>query len=174
MAPPRESRGSNAARLIDWHFAPFGSLSPQQVHDLYRLRTAVFIVEQDCVFQDVDGVDPQCWHLLGYGDRPQLDAGCALSSVELLAYCRLLPAGVKFPEPSIGRVITAPSVRGTGMGRVLMAEAMKRAAELWPGRQLRIGAQAHLERFYNGFGFTKSSEPYDEDGILHIEMETGK
>jgi ElaA protein len=160
MAPPREGRGSNATRLIDWHFAPFGSLSPQQVHDMYRLRAAVFIVEQNCVFQDIDGADPSCSHLLGYQDG------------ELVAYCRLLPAGVKFDEPSIGRVITAPSVRRTGMGRVLMAEAMRRAAELWPGRQIRIGAQAHLERFYNGFGFTKSSEPYDEDGILHIEMET--
>ena len=143
---------------IRWHFAPFAQLTPQHVHDLYRLRAAVFIVEQDCVFQDVDGADPKCWHLLGY------DGG------ELLAYCRLVPAGVKFPEPSIGRVITALPVRRTGMGRVLMAEAMKRARELFPGQALRIGAQAHLERFYNGFGFTKSSEPYDEDGILHIEM----
>jgi len=141
-----------------WHFARFDHLTPRQVHDMYRLRAAVFIVEQDCVFQDVDGADPPSWHLLGY------------SGDELVTYCRLLPAGVKFDEPSIGRVITSPSVRGTGMGRVLMAEAMKRAAGLWPGEPLRIGAQAHLERFYNGFGFTKSSEPYDEDGILHIEM----
>jgi ElaA protein len=147
---------------LSWHFAPFAELTPQQVHDMYRLRVDVFIVEQNCVFQDVDGVDPKCWHLLGY------------SGEELVAYCRLLPAGVKFAEPSIGRVITARSVRGTGMGRVLMAEAMKRARELFPGRSLRIGAQAHLERFYNEFGFKKSSEPYDEDGILHIEMEHGK
>ena len=127
---------------------------------MYRLRVAVFIVEQDCVFQDVDGADPRCSHLLGY------------SGDELVAYARLLPAGVKFDDPSIGRVITAPSVRRTGMGKVLMSEAMKRASQLWPGAQLRIGAQAHLERFYNGFGFTKVGEPYDEDGILHIEMET--
>lgn len=171
MASSGEGGGSQADRLIDWSFAPFGALTPQHVHDMYRLRVAVFIVEQGCVFQDVDGVDPKCWHLLGYGDRPQLEAGGGLSSVELLAYCRLLPAGVKFPEPSIGRVITAPSIRGTGMGRVLMAEAMKRAAQLWPRQPLRIGAQAHLERFYNEFGFRKSSGPYDEDGILHIEME---
>ena len=171
MASPRESRGSDTTRLIRWHFAPFAKLTPQQVHDLYRLRVHVFIVEQDCVFQDVDGVDPQCWHLLGYGDRSQSGEGRDLSSDELVAYCRFVPPGIKFTEASIGRVITAPSVRGTGMGRVLMAEAMKRARELWPGQALRIGAQAHLERFYNGFGFTKSSEPYDEDGILHIEME---
>jgi ElaA protein len=125
---------------------------------MYRLRVAVFIVEQDCVFQDVDGADPKCWHLLGY------------SGDDVVAYSRLVPAGVKFDEPSIGRVITAPSVRRTGMGRVLMAEAMSRAAKLWPGEPIRIGAQAHLERFYGEFGFDKASEPYDEDGILHIEM----
>jgi ElaA protein len=159
VASPGKGRGSDPdTRLIDWHFAPFAKLTPRQVHDLYRLRAAVFIVEQDCVFQDVDGADPESWHLLGY------------SRDELVAYCRLLPAGVKFDEPSIGRVISAPSVRRSGMGRVLMAEAMKRAGELWPGQALRIGAQAHLERFYNGFGFAKASEPYDEDGILHIEM----
>jgi len=145
--------------LTVWRFARFAELSPQEIHDLYRLRVDVFVVEQNCVFQDVDGVDPQCWHLLGYEGR------------DLVAYCRFVPPGVKFPEPSIGRVITARSVRRTGMGRVLMREAMQRAAALWPDQALRIGAQAHLERFYNEFGFTKSSEPYDEDGILHIEME---
>ena len=145
---------------LDWHFAPFGKLTPRQIHDMYRLRVDVFIVEQNCVFQDVDGVDPKCFHLLGYeGDN-------------LVAYCRLLPAGLKFPDPSIGRVITARTVRRSGMGRVLMAEAMKHADRMWPNKQLRIGAQAHLERFYNEFGFTKVGKPYDEDGILHIEMET--
>ena len=150
---------SAAAMKIAWSLAPFAELAPRHIHDMYRLRVDVFIVEQNCVFQDVDGVDPKCWHLLGYSDSV------------LVAYCRILPAGVKFPEPSIGRVITARSVRRTGMGRVLMAEAMKRARELFGDRQIRIGAQAHLERFYNEFGFKKSSEPYDEDGILHIEME---
>ena len=144
----------------DWHFAPFGKLTPRQIHDMYRLRVDVFVVEQNCVFQDVDGVDPKCWHLLGYDGEA------------LVAYCRILPAGVKFPEPSIGRVITARLVRRTGMGRMLMAEAMKRARGLFGDRQIRIGAQAHLERFYNEFGFTKVGQPYDEDGILHIEMET--
>ena len=154
--------------MIEWRFAPFAQLTPQQVHDMYRLRAAVFIVEQKCVFQDVDGADPLGWHLLGYmrSLRPSSREG------DLVAYCRFLPPGVKFAEPSIGRVITALSVRRTGVGRVLMAEAMERAAKLWPGQKIRIGAQAHLERFYNEFGFTKSSEPYDEDGILHIEMET--
>jgi len=159
--------------LTVWRFARFADLSPQEIHDLYRLRADVFVVEQNCVFQDVDGVDPQCWHLLGYAEGlgPGLRRGDEAPEDRLVAYCRFVPPGVKFPEPSIGRVITARSVRRTGMGRVLMREAMQRAAALWPDQALRIGAQAHLERFYNEFGFTKSSEPYDEDGILHIEME---
>ncbi len=158
MASPGESRGSDTDSLIHWQFAPFAKLSPRQIHDLYRLRVEVFVVEQNCAFQDVDGIDPKCWHLLGYRDD------------ELVAYCRFIPPGVKYEEPSIGRVITAASVRRKGEGRVLMAEAMRRAHKLWPGRPIRIGAQAHLERFYNEFGFTKASEPYDDDGVLHIEM----
>ena len=154
--------------MIAWRFARFSELAPVEIHDLYRLRVGVFIVEQNCVFQDVDGIDPQCWHLLGYLPSPQPSPK---GEGELVAYCRFVPPGVKYTEPSIGRVITAPAVRRTGVGRVLMQEAMRRAEGLWPGQRLRIGAQAHLERFYNEFGFTKSSDPYDEDGILHIEME---
>ena len=145
---------------VAWRFAPFAELAPQELHDLYRLRAAVFVVEQKCAFQDVDGADPESWHLLGYGPSPR----------ELLAYSRLLPAGIKFPEPSIGRVITALSVRRTGLGRELMLEAVKRAEKLWPGRAIRIGAQQYLQKFYGEFGFVTVSAPYDEDGILHVEM----
>lgn len=143
---------------LSWRFAHFDLLTPREVHDLYRLRIAVFVLEQDCPFQDVDGADPLCWHLLGR-------AGGDLS-----AYCRLVPAGVKFAEPSIGRVITAQSVRRTGAGKLLMAQSVRHARALWPGQAIRIGAQAHLERFYGGFGFAKASDEYLEDGIPHIEM----
>jgi ElaA protein len=143
---------------IDWHFAPFAQLSPREVHDLLRLRAAVFVVEQKCPFQDVDGADPECWHLLGRR------AG------ELIAYCRLVPPGVKFAEPSIGRVVSSAAARRTGSGRELMREAMARADKLWPGKPIRIGAQQYLERFYGSYGFVQASEPYDEDGIMHIEM----
>ena len=144
---------------MDWRFSFFDQLSGREVHDLYQLRVGVFVLEQDCAFQDVDGVDPDCWHLLGR------DGGGAL-----VAYCRFVPKGIKFAEASIGRVITAPSVRRSGAGRELMREAMKHAEALWPGQAIRIGAQAHLERFYGEFGFVKVSEPYIEDGIPHIEM----
>jgi ElaA protein len=145
--------------MLHWLFAPFGELTPQQVHDLYQARIAVFVVEQTCPFQDVDGADPACWHLLG--NSP---------SGALHAYCRLVPPGIKFAEPSIGRVLTTEAARGSGAGRVLMAEAIERAQKLWPGQAVRIGAQRYLEKFYAEFGFAQVSEPYDEDGIEHIEM----
>lgn len=144
---------------MHWHFARFDELSPRDIHDLFQARVGVFVLEQKCPFQDVDGADPACWHLLGR------DADGVV-----LAYCRLVPPGVKYAEPSIGRVLTTAAARGTGAGRELMARALEHAHKLWPGKALRIGAQQYLERFYGDFGFARSSEPYDEDGIMHIEM----
>ena len=144
---------------MHWHFARFDELSPRDIHDLFQARVGVFVLEQKCPFQDVDGADPACWHLLGR------DADGVV-----LAYCRLVPPGVKYAEPSIGRVLTTAPARGTGAGRELMARALEHARKLWPGKALRIGAQQYLERFYGDFGFARSSEPYDEDGIMHIEM----
>jgi ElaA protein len=144
--------------MLTWRFAPFDKLTPREVHDLFQARVGVFVLEQKCAFQDVDGVDPQCWHLVGRGDGP------------LIAYCRIVPPGIKYPEPSIGRVLTTGAGRSTGAGRELMREAVARTNALWPGQAIRIGAQRYLERFYGDFGFVKASEPYDEDGIVHIEM----
>jgi ElaA protein len=144
--------------MLQWRFASFDDLTPREVHDLYQARVAVFVVEQKCPFQDVDGVDPACWHLFGR------------SQGALLAYCRLVPPGLKFAEPSIGRVLTTGAGRRTGAGRELMGEAVRRAQALWPDRDIRIGAQRYLDRFYGEFGFVQCSEPYEEDGILHIEM----
>ena len=150
--------------MITWLCAHFEQLSAREIHDILQARAAVFVVEQSCAFQDVDGVDLVCEHLVGR------EGG------SIVAYCRLVPPGVKYPEPSIGRVITARGARRTGAGRVLMAKAIERAEALWPGHCIRIGAQQYLERFYGSFGFVQSSDPYDEDGIQHIEMirETGR
>lgn len=144
--------------MTAWRFAPFDELGAREVHDILQARTAVFVVEQNCVFQDVDGADPASWHLF------------ARRQGAIAAYCRLVPAGVKFAEPSIGRVLTTAPARGTGLGRALMREAIVRCAALWPGAAIRIGAQLHLERFYGEFGFARASAPYEEDGIPHIEM----
>ena len=95
-----------------------------------------------------------------------------LQATELIneAYLRVVDPGCKFAEPSMGRVITAPEVRGTGLGRTLVAEGLARSDAAWPGRGHRISAQAHLQRFYGGFGFTTVGEPYAEDDIPHVEM----
>ena len=145
--------------MLTWHLSRFDDLSPRELHDIFQARAEVFVVEQKCPFQDVDGADPACWHLVGRsGDGA------------IVAYCRLVPAGTKFAEPSIGRVITRGPARGTGSGRELMRQAIAHTDKLWPGKALRIGAQRYLERFYGGFGFETVSEPYDEDGIMHVEM----
>jgi ElaA protein len=144
--------------MTGWRFARLDGLAAREVHDILQARTAVFVVEQACVFQDMDGADPECWHLF------------AREGDAIAAYCRLVPPGLKFAEPSIGRVITTRAVRGTGAGRALMQEALRRCQSLWPGSAVRISAQHHLEKFYGSLGFVTDSEPYDEDGIPHVEM----
>ncbi|HEY1149589.1 MAG TPA: GNAT family N-acetyltransferase, partial [Pseudoduganella sp.] len=110
----------------------------------------------------LDGLDQDARHLLGW----QIIDGKRL----LAAYLRCIAPGVKFPEMSLGRVLTAQVVRGAGIGRALVAEGIRRAEAQHPGHRIRIGAQAHLQDFYGSFGFQPISEPYDEDGILHLDM----
>ncbi len=119
-------------------------------------------MEQNCPFQDNDGADFFSWHLLGWDE--------ADGTRELAAYCRLVDGGVKFIEPSIGRVVTPRVFRSKGYGKELMAEALRRHGNLYPGKPNRIGAQQRLEKFYKGFGFETASEMYIEDGIPHVEM----
>lgn len=149
--------------MISWRLARFEELSPREVHDIVRARIEVFVVEQRCAFRDLDGLDPECWHLTGVSPS-------SLGGGELVAYCRLVPPGTKFAEPSIGRVLTTGPARRSGAGRELMRRAVEHATRLWPGRALRIGAQQYLEHFYGEFGFVTASQPYDEDGIVHVEM----
>ena len=142
-----------------WRWYRWGELSTDLLYRLLRLRSEVFVVEQACLFPDMDGLDPQCEHLCG------TDAGGTV-----LAYARLLPPGLKYPEASLGRVVTAAPVRGNGTGRALMREALAGCRARHPGHAIRIGAQQRLERFYLEFGFVTVSEPYLEDGIQHIDM----
>ncbi len=133
--------------------------------DLYaivRLREAVFIIEQNCPYPDSDGRDPNAWHLLGWRKHE--------GARRLVAYARVFEPGVRYTEASVGRIVTAPEVRGTGLGKTLMAEALRRMEELMPGQAVKIAAQRRLENFYLGFGFRPVSAPYVEDGILHIDM----
>ncbi len=144
--------------MITWHFKPFHALSVDELYALLRLRTEVFVVEQQCVFQDMDNKDQHCHHLLGHEHG------------ELVASARIVPPGLSYPEPSIGRVVTSPAARGAGAGRLLMTESISRLEALYGRTPIRIGAQLYLQKFYTSLGFMQSSEVYDEDGIDHIEM----
>jgi ElaA protein len=148
--------------MLTWKFARFDDLAPRDWYAASAARIDVFVMEQNCPFQDLDGADFVSWHLLGWDEKN--------GKRELAAYCRLVDAGVKFAEPSVGRVVTTMPFRRGGVGKLLMAEACARHDALFVGQPNRIGAQAHLQKFYEGFGFVKASESYIEDGIPHIEM----
>jgi ElaA protein len=148
--------------MLVWQFSRFEDIAPRDWYQVAAARIDVFIIEQNCPFQDLDGVDFFAWHLLGWsGDAERK---------QLAAYCRLVDAGVKFAEPSIGRVITTTAFRGKGAGIALMQEACRRHDAQCPSLPNRIGAQARLENFYRAFGFVTASAPYMEDGIPHLEM----
>ena len=156
-----------APPTVRWQWRPFAELTLAELYAALQLRQAVFVVEQQCPYLDADGSDHEAWHLLGWSAD---DGGPPTRSPVLGAYARVFRPGVKYEEASIGRVITNPLVRRSGMGRALMIEAVRRCALVAPGANIRIGAQQYLERFYESFGFRRASEPYDEDGIMHIEM----
>jgi ElaA protein len=140
----------------DWHERSFADLKTAQLYAIMALRERVFVVEQNCVYQDADGLDLRSRHVWAeQDDKP-------------LAYLRIVPAGAKYPEISIGRIVVAPEARRTGLGRELVRHGI--SAANGTHEAIRIGAQAHLEKFYEGFGFAIASSPYVEDGIPHIEM----
>ena len=143
---------------IEWVCLPFSELSVNQLFDLLKLRQNVFILEQTCLFPDIEDKDKNCHHLLGY----QQD--------ELVAVLRIVPPNVSYTEPSLGRIATARSARKNGTGRWLMQQGIQRLHELYSGQPIRIGAQYYLKNFYASFGFEVVGDAYDEDGIMHIEM----
>ena len=145
---------------MNWQWSRFNELSLDDLYQILQVRQAVFAVEQDCVYQDCDGADPECWHLIGWNqDKHSIDA-----------YLRVVPAGIKYPEIAIGRVLTSEQARGKNYGYRLMREGIDRITAQWPGTDIRISAQAHLQKFYASQGFVTVSDPYDEDGIPHVEM----
>lgn len=148
-----------ALPAITWRCARLHELSPLELQRIHIARQQVFAVEQDCVFQDADEVDEQSAHLAAWCEDGVL-----------LAYARLVDPGVKYAEPSIGRVLTTAAARGTGVGRALVRRAVDHATTAFPGQGLRISAQLRLERFYADVGFVSVGEPYLEDGMPHVEM----
>ncbi|EJI1277515.1 GNAT family N-acetyltransferase [Vibrio vulnificus] len=149
--------------MIQWQLLPFAQLSNTQLYQLLKLRVDVFVVEQNCPYPELDGHDtkPGVYHLLGYQGE------------ELVACSRLLPAGTTYPHASIGRVATLASARGNSLGHQLLNQALQCCDKLWPNTIIDIGAQQHLEAFYQHHGFRTVSDMYLEDGIPHIDMRKG-
>jgi ElaA protein len=143
---------------IQWLLRKFEELTPFQLYDILQLRNEVFVVEQNCVFQDADDKDRDSYHLMGFQNN------------KLVAYTRIVPPGIIYDVPSIGRVVTSPSVRGGGTGRLLMQQSIETVYKLFGSQPIKIGAQYYLKKFYMSFGFEQTSEIYLEDGIEHIYM----
>ena len=144
--------------MIDWQWCCLDELTARQQYAVYAAREAVFVVEQHCVYQELDGLDLDAHHLIGWNDG------------NVAAYLRVLVPGVKYAEPAIGRVLTAKAFRRTGLGRQLMHTALEYVERHYPKRSVRVSAQVYLDSFYRGFGFARCSEQYLEDGIPHVEM----
>lgn len=145
---------------VRWRWCRFGELSVRELQFIYMARQQVFVVEQQCAYLDADGCDEPAFHLAAWAPGHPMP----------LAYARVVDPGVKYAEPSIGRVLTTAAGRGTGLGRDLMQRAMAHTVDAFAGQGIRISAQSHLEAFYQSVGFGIVSERYLEDGIAHIEM----
>jgi ElaA protein len=143
---------------IEWVCKKFDDLTTAELYTILRLRIEVFVVEQNCVFQDADNKDQPAHHLMGF------------SNGQLVAYTRLLNAGTAYDKVSIGRVVTNPKYRNTGIGKLLMEKSIDYCTTLFGKQDIKIGAQFYLKKFYESFGFIQTSTVYDEDGIDHIEM----
>ncbi|AMP98276.1 GCN5 family acetyltransferase [Pedobacter cryoconitis] len=137
---------------------PFDSLTVKELYAILKLRSEIFVVEQNCVFLDTDGKDLSCQHLMLYQNK------------ELMAYARIVPAALSFTEPSIGRIVSSHAARGKGFGKELVSLAISNCLRLYGNKPIKIGAQLYLKSFYESFGFVMQGEEYLEDDILHIEM----
>lgn len=146
--------------MLNWQDLHHSQLSAASLYSVLALRNAVFIVEQNCPYQDIDGDDlvGENRHILGWKDN------------QLVAYARILLSDNELEPVVIGRVIVDPAVRGEKLGYQLMEQAMSSCLRHWPDKAIYLGAQAHLQAFYTRFGFKPVTDIYDEDGIAHVGM----
>jgi ElaA protein len=141
-----------------WTCKKFSELTLEELYEILRLRSEVFVVEQNCVYLDMDNKDQYCDHLMGWRDN------------KLAGYARIVPAGISYVESAIGRIVTSPTARGLGIGRELLRESISALYRIHGKQVIRIGAQYYLKGFYESFGFLQMGNIYPEDGIEHIEM----
>ena len=144
--------------MLTWKRLSFKDFKIEELYDVLQLRSEVFVVEQDCIYQDIDFKDQKALHILGYKND------------KLIAYTRIFKAGDYFKEASIGRVLVKEEERKYGYGHDLMTESIAAISDKFSTSTIHISAQSYLEKFYNSHGFLKSGEGYLEDGIPHIKM----
>ena len=144
---------------ISWVCKFFTDLNTYELYTILRLRNEVFVVEQNCAYQDADNKDQQSFHLMGWN-----------SDGRLVAYTRLVPPKVSYDQPSIGRVVTSPAFRRLGIGKELMEYSINTIYSIWGRQPIQIGAQLYLKKFYESLGFRQVGEVYLEDGIEHVQM----
>ncbi len=144
---------------IHWQWATLQDLTAAQMHAILAIRQRVFIVEQNCVYQDADDLDLDAWHLTGC--RPD---------GRLAAYLRLIAPGARFAEASIGRLLTVKSMRGRQIASQALIQALRKCEVVYPQQAIHIAAQTYLVDFYRRFGFHAIGSPYKEDGIEHVDM----
>lgn len=143
---------------LQWTLKGFEELTVLELYAILQLRNEVFVVEQNCPYQDADDKDQKSFHFMGW------------NGATLVAYTRIIPQGISYTEASIGRVVTNPKYRGTGAGKQLMQLSIYNTLQLFNCTQIKIGAQLYLKKFYESLGFIKCSDEYMEDNIPHIEM----
>ncbi|TVQ76484.1 MAG: GNAT family N-acetyltransferase [Bradymonadales bacterium] len=145
---------------MKWIWKHFDELNVRELYEILRLRSEVFVVEQKCIYQDLDGLDPLSWHLMGLDERDE----------RIVACCRICPPQTRFPELSIGRVVVAEKSRGKSFGKALMKRAVEEIERRFGAQDIRLSAQSWLKNFYLDLGYDQVSEEYLEDGIPHFEM----
>lgn len=144
--------------MYDWDLKVFQKLTAMQVYQILMLRQNIFVMEQNCLYGDIDGCDPDALHQL------------LTVEGELIGYCRLFAPGVVDAAIVVGRVMISEKMRHQGLATQLMEKVIQFALSEWPGVNLIVSAQSHLQKFYERLGFNVISSPYDEDGIEHIKM----
>jgi ElaA protein len=143
---------------LQWHFCHFHELTAAQIHGILSLRCEIFIVEQNCAYQDPDHKDEKSWHLF------------VTEGKECVGCIRVIPPGVSYPEASVGRFVVKKTYRNSGLGTSLLKRAFAECAILFPGASIRASGQLYLKEFYLSMGFEAVSEVYLEDDIPHIEL----
>ncbi len=144
---------------MNWEIKTFSELSLDEFHDIIQLRIEVFVIEQDCPYQDLDGKDKQAHHVF-----------CKNKNGDIVATSRILAKGISYNEIAIGRIVTSPKERGNGLGHLLLEKSIKYSKKIYGLNPIRLSAQKHLEKYYNRHNFFNTGKEYLEDGIPHIEM----